>query len=70
MKSTNPIPTGYHTLTPYLIVKGAARALEFYSKALGAKVLFRIKGPDGKVHYAEMQIGDSRFMLAGEHGSV
>jgi PhnB protein len=62
----NPIPEGYHSLTPYLIVKGAAKALEFYAKAFGARELFRMPMPDGRVGHAEMQIGDSRFMLADE----
>ena len=62
----NPIPDGYHSLTPYLIVKGAARALEFYVKAFGARELFRMPIPDGRVGHAEMQIGNSRFMLADE----
>ena len=60
------IPDGYHSLTPYLIVKGAARALEFYRKALGAEELFRMPMPDGRIGHAEMQIGNSRFMLADE----
>ena len=64
--AVKPIPEGYHTLTPYLIVKGAARALDFYAKALGAKELFRMAEPSGRVGHAEMSIGDSRFMLADE----
>jgi PhnB protein len=64
--AAKPIPDGYHTLTPYLIVKGAARALEFYAKALGAKELYRLADPSGKVGHAEMKIGDSPFMLADE----
>ncbi len=61
-----PIPEGYHTVTPYLIVKGAARALEFYEKAFNAKELFRLDGPGGTVGHAEIQLGDSRIMLADE----
>jgi PhnB protein len=64
--AVKPIPEGYHTLTPYLIVKGAAAALEFYAKALGAQELFRMADPSGKVGHAEMKIGDSPFMLADE----
>lgn len=60
------IPEGYHSLTPYLIIKGAAKALDFYTKAFGAKELFRMPGPDGKLGHAEMQLGDCRFMLADE----
>lgn len=66
MNKVQFIPEGYHSLTPYLIVKGGAKALEYYSRAFGAKELFRMPGPDGKVGHAEMQIGDSRFMLADE----
>ncbi len=61
-----PIPEGYHSLTPYLIVKGAAKALDFYAKAFGARELFRMPQPDGRIGHAEMQIGNSRFMLADE----
>ena len=61
------IPDGYHSVTPYLIVKGAARALEFYQKAFGARELMRLPGPEGKLGHAEVQIGDSRVMLADEH---
>ena len=59
-------PAGYHTATPYLIINGAARALEFYKQAFGAAELFRMPAPDGKVGHAEIQIGDSRLMLADE----
>lgn len=62
----SPIPQGYHSVTPYLIVKDAARALEFYKQAFGAVELFRLADPTGKVGHAEMQFGDSRFMLADE----
>lgn len=62
-----PIPEGYHSVTPYLIVKGGARAIEFYQKAFGAKELFRMAQPDGRVGHAELEIGDSRVMLADEH---
>lgn len=59
------IPEGYHSLTPYLYVSDAARALDFYRSAFGATELFRL--PMGeKIGHAEMQIGDSRFMLADE----
>ena len=59
-------PPGFHTATPYLIVDGAARALEFYQQAFGATELFRMAAPDGRVGHAEIQIGDSRLMLADE----
>jgi hypothetical protein len=61
-----PIPEGYHTATPYLIIRDAAGALEFYKKAFGATELYRMAGPGGKVMHAEIQIGDSRLMLADE----
>jgi len=61
-----PIPDGYHTLTPYISVKGAREALAFYKKAFGAQELFHMDMPDGRIGHAEMQIGESRFMLADE----
>lgn len=64
--SVRPIPEGYHALTPYLIVHDAAAALAWYVSALGATELFRFQGPDGKVSHAELQLGDSRFMLADD----
>ncbi len=66
-KAVKPIPDGYHSVTPYLIIRGAADALEFYKKAFGAIELFRMQQPDGKVGHAEMKIGDSAIMLADEH---
>lgn len=60
------IPDGYHSLTPYLIVKGAAKALDFYKQAFGAEELMRME-MGGQVGHAEIQIGDSRIMLADEH---
>ncbi len=65
--TVKPIPEGYHSVTPYLIVKGAAAAIEFYEKAFGAAEIMRLPGPDGKLGHAEIQIGDSRIMLADEH---
>ena len=64
--SVKAIPDGYHTVTPYLIVNGASRALDFYRRAFGAKEHVRMPGPDGKVMHAEIQIGDSKVMLADE----
>jgi len=60
------IPDGYHTATPYLIVKGAARAIEFYKQAFGATELMRFPGPNGTIGHAEIKIGDSPIMLADE----
>lgn len=62
-----PIPEGYHSVTPYLIVKGAARAIDFYKQAFGATELMRMEGPDGTVGHAEIKVGDSPLMLADEH---
>lgn len=62
-----PIPDGYHTVTPYLALRDAARAIEFYKKAFGAKEELRIPGPGGKIGHAEIVIGDSHIMLADEH---
>ena len=61
-----PIPEGYHTATPYLIVRDAARAIEFYKKAFGAQELMRMANPSGKIGHAEIKIGDSPIMLADE----
>jgi PhnB protein len=66
-KTVKPVPDGYHTLTPYLVVRGAAAAIDFYRKALGAEELFRIEMDGGKLGHAELRIGDSIVMLADEH---
>ncbi len=60
------IPDGYHTETPYLTVDGAAAAIEFYKKAFEAKEIMRMPGPGGRIGHAEIQIGNSRIMLADE----
>jgi PhnB protein len=64
--AVKPIPDGYHTVTPYLIIDGAAAAIEFYKKAFAATEVMRMAMPGGKVGHAEIQIGDSRVMLADE----
>ena len=61
-----PIPEGFHTVTPHLVIKGAAAAIEFYKRALGAEVLARMDGPGGSVGHAELKIGDSIIFLADE----
>ena len=61
------VPDGYHSVTPYLIVDGAARALDFYKRVFGATEKMRMPGPDGKIGHAEITIGDSMIMLADEH---
>ncbi|MBI1789007.1 MAG: VOC family protein [Acidobacteria bacterium] len=61
-----PIPDGYHSVTAYLIVKDAAGALEFYKQAFGATEVLRMPDPSGRIGHAEIQIGDSKVMLADE----
>ena len=61
-----PIPDGYHSVTPYLIVKGAAAALDFYKSVFGATELMRMDGPNGTIAHAEIRIGDSPLMLGDE----
>ncbi len=65
--ATKTIPDGYHSVTPYLIIKGAAAAIEFYKRAFGATELMRMPSPDGRIGHAEIKIGDSAIMLADEH---
>jgi PhnB protein len=64
--TVKPIPDGYHSVTPYLSISGAAAAIDFYKKAFGAVELFRMEQPDGKIGHAEIKIGDSPIMLADE----
>ncbi len=65
-RSTRPIPTGFHTITPYLIVRNCTKAIDFYKRALGAKEINRMPGPDGRLVHAELQLGDSRIFLSDE----
>jgi PhnB protein len=69
-KKVRPIPAGYHAVTPYLSIRGAAQAIDFYKRAFGAKELMRMEGPEGKLGHCEIQIGDSRLMLADEYESM
>ena len=69
-KKVSPIPEGYHSITPYLIIKGAAQAIEYYKDVFGAVEVFRMDQPDGKVGHAELKIGDSRIMLADENPNM
>lgn len=64
--TVKPIPDGYHSITPYLIVRDAARALDFYKQAFGAVELLRMAHPTGKIGHAEIKIGDSIIMMADE----
>ncbi|HEV2851260.1 MAG TPA: VOC family protein [Thermoanaerobaculia bacterium] len=68
--AVKPIPEGYHSVTPYLVVNDGARAIDFYKQAFGATELFRMEGPDGKVGHAEIRIGNSRVMLADEYPAM
>jgi PhnB protein len=65
MADVKPIPEGYHSVTPYLIVKGAAKAIDYYKTAFGATELFRMEH-NGQIGHAEIKIGDSPIMLADE----
>jgi PhnB protein len=66
MDSATFIPEGYQSVMPYLIIKNAAKALDFYIKVFNAKEVGRLTSPDGKIGHAELQIGSSRIMLADE----
>jgi PhnB protein len=65
--AVKPIPDDYHTLTPYLIVRDADKAIAFYQEAFGATELMRMTGPNGKIGHAELKIGDSVLMLSEEN---
>ena len=65
-KTVQPIPTGYHAITPYLAIQDAAAALDFYKRAFGARELLRMAMPNGKLAHAEMRVGDSVVMMADE----
>jgi PhnB protein len=67
MTSVQWVPEGYHSITPYLAIDGAADAIAFYKKAFGATEVMRMAGPAGKVGHAEIEIGGSRIMLADEY---
>ncbi len=66
-RKVKAIPKGYHNVTPYLIIDGATRALDYYQRVFGATEHMRMPGPDGKIGHAEITIGDSMIMLADEH---
>jgi len=66
MANVKPIPDGYYTVTPHLVIQGCAEALEFYKKAFGAEEIHRMPGPNGVIMHAEIQVGDSRIMMADE----
>lgn len=64
--AVSPIPHGFHTVTPYIVVKGASHAIEFYKKAFGAEEVMRMPSPSGGVMHAEIRIGDSAIMISDE----
>ena len=68
--SVRPIPEGFHTIQPALVVRNAVQAIDFYKKALGAQELSRLAGPDGKIAHAELKIGDSVFFLSEENPNM
>ncbi len=68
--NVNYVPEGRNSVTPYLIVKNAAKAIDYYKNVFGATELMRMDGPDGKVGHAELRIGDSIIMLADENVSM
>ena len=68
--ATKAIPEGYRTATPYLIIKGAAEAIDFYKRTFGATELLRMADPQGRIGHAEIKIGDSVIMLADEHPAM
>jgi PhnB protein len=70
MSKVHYIPKEFHTVTPYLVIKGAAQAIEYYKNVFGAQVLVRMDGPKGTVGHAELKIGDSIIMLADENPAM
>src|ERR1700756_2371541 len=69
-RRVRPVPQGHHTVAPYLIVRNAASALEFYRDAFQATELMRISSPQGRVGHAEIKIGNSVVMLADEYPEI
>ena len=67
MSDVQPIPAGYHSVTPYLVLKNANEAIEFYQKAFDGQLVLKLDGPGGSVMHAEVKIGDSHVMLADEN---
>lgn len=63
---TTALPADYHTISPYLVIKGAAKAIDFYKKVFYASELMRMNMPDGKIGFAELKIGDSLLLLSDE----
>src|SRR5262252_3139882 len=70
MSKVPHIPKGYHSITPYLVVNGAEKAIEYYKKVFGATEIMRMPAPNGKIGHAELKIGDSPIMLADENPAM
>jgi PhnB protein len=68
--TVKPIPEGYHTVTPYLVIQGTAQLIEFLQKAFQAEETFRLEAPDGSISHAEVRIGDSRMMMGEAQGEI
>ncbi|HVR69855.1 MAG TPA: VOC family protein [Vicinamibacteria bacterium] len=68
--AVKPIPEGYHSVTPYLIIKGASAAIDYYKKVFGATERMRMDGPGGTIGHAELVVGGSTVMLADEHPAM
>jgi|SRR6266850_1624564 uncharacterized glyoxalase superfamily protein PhnB len=67
-RKVKPVPKGYHAITPYLLIKGVAKLIDFLKRAFGAKVIDRMEGPNGAVMHAALKIGDSMIMMGEAHG--
>ena len=70
MSKISYIPKGYNSVTPYLVIKGAAKAIDYYKNVFGATEVMRMPGPDGRIGHAELKIGDSHIMLADEFSEM
>lgn len=70
MNKVSYIPKDYNSITPYLVINGAAQAIEYYKKVFGATETARMNGPDGKIGHAELKIGNSHIMIADENPSM
>ena len=70
MSNVSPVPPGHHTVAPSLVVDDAAKAIEFYTRAFGARELFRMPGPDGRIMHGEFTIGDSPIMISDSNAEM
>jgi PhnB protein len=69
-KAKSYVPDGYTTITPYLVIRDAARAIDFYKNVFGARELVRMPGPNGTIGHAELEIGNAKIMLADENPAM